>query len=124
MKKAFHSVSILLLLAALFFTGCSSSPESKLVGKWWCEDKGIGVEFHANGTVSLVEDDWEEVFGEGTYKVDFSATPIAIDFVVDELEGSNMSIIEFVDDNTIRLTEPRTERPTDFDGAVELKKME
>jgi uncharacterized protein (TIGR03066 family) len=58
-----------LICAALFLSGCGSSPESLIIGKWQAGETGLKLtaEFGKDGTAKL------NMFGHtvrGTYKID------------------------------------------------------
>ncbi len=121
----------LILLFLLILSSCSceesdndpTSPadlEQKLVGTWEGSDglDTIVITFEENGDVALTSvsaTDNSPTSSSGTYTVDFSFTPAHLDFMWDT-GYTFLTIVEFVDDNTIRLDNRQddSQRPTSF----------
>lgn len=105
------------LLAGFLVTGSAEAKElDSLVGAWQSEPgqaEDLLIELRADGTGLVVEGDGE------TYPIawsaDFDTSPIQVELMVD---GSlRRSILEFLDDDRIRVTEPRSDYPAGFEDA-------
>ena len=87
---------------------------ARLIGEWISfSDEGGKASFtFTDGEVVLTVDD---DVGHGTYTVDFSSEPACINIQFEEV-GEVLSIIEFMDENTMRIenNNPGDERPIGF----------
>lgn len=110
--------TLMLLVIALFvFAGSMAmAQDDPLVGQWkgsHGEDVIIFV-FNADKTMSI------SLGGEtlaGTYVVDYKTTPINLDLMMtrDDQSQIGYTVIEFVDNDHVRIEEPSPQRPTGFD---------
>ena len=107
---------VVLLLASLACRFFAADPG--LVGTWQGSYEGDSIE------ITFGDDDRFEIYvGEsvtlGHYRVDMSTTPIQLDLVPDG-GGAILTIIEFVDDDTLRMenTYNGQPRPTTFNDTA------
>lgn len=119
--KTFLSILPLALLASLGF-----AQDKTLVGEWIGheEDGGgdtVTLEFKEGGTGTLGLD------GEKMpmqWKEDWSKTPHHLDLTVkmpgDDEARTMLTIFEVIDAETVKIAEPREERPTDFESGDNL----
>lgn len=103
------------IIAFLLLPGCAPTPEQLLLGRWVEETSssaGLVLEFNDGGAVTVSGD----TNASGTYVVAFEQKPAHLGLVLDG--KPLLTILEFLDDDTIRMEEPRTERPTSFGAAT------
>ena len=105
------------LLAGLLVAGSAGAKDSgALVGAWQSEPgqaEDLWIDLRADGTGLVVEGDGETF--PIAWSADFDASPIQVELLID---GSlRRSILEFLDDDRIRVTEPRSDYPAGFDDA-------
>lgn len=113
--KAISLVAAVVFLLAGAAAYAAGPDESSLIGVW----KGahgkdeLVFEFMKDGVFTL---SGEGNKMSGTYKVDFSTKPISLDLTMkmgEEL-STRLTIIEFLNENQIRIEEPSKTRPTGF----------
>jgi len=83
----------------------AQSSDERLVGTWSGEEAGeqLRVTFHVDGTFDV---SGRNDSIKGTYKADFSKTPGTLTLKRGNDGEERASLIEFVDDNHIRVSEP------------------
>lgn len=110
---------LLLFLAPLFaFISTNNDVEKKIVGKWKGEDKGeVGYFIFDEKGYAYMQMNGQVVGGESfifngkkgkmTYKVNSTVSPIELDLIVniidENAEHKLKFIIEFIDDDSIKL---------------------
>jgi hypothetical protein len=104
-------IGICVLVAVTAFAG-----DDPLVGQWKGSSGNEVIVFVFNADKTMTISSGEQSFG-GTYAVDYKTTPINLDLVLKMGEESQTmyTVMEFVDDNHVRIEEPGPERPTGFD---------
>ena len=109
-----------LALAFLFLT-CPASAvadESKLLGTWTGQhkDEELTFTFKSDNQFQFVS---KGVSFGGTYKVDYSQTPIQLDLnmKMGDKTQTSLTILEFLEDGRMRMEEPGNTRPTGFDSS-------
>ena len=94
--------------------------ENSLVGRWDVEpgqgEDDVWVEFRADGTGTVGDADDPTI--PIVWVIDMDARPLRLEL---QLEGSTRrSILEFLDDDRVRITEPASDYPANFDEASYL----
>jgi len=119
-----YSVVLIVLLLASPACRFSSPAEPSIVGTWQGTYEGDSLE------MTFEEEDRfviSVVGGQNTlghYQVDTSTTPIQLSLTLDG-GGSILTIVEFVDEDTVRLenTNPDDPLPTSFSDYIELHRV-
>jgi len=102
---------ILVVLMACSIPGFESHPS--IVGNWVSDDSQVTLTFDANGKVTSTAGQ------SGTYTINYDYVPIRLDLV--ENGVATQAIIEFVDNNTLRIqVNPDGSRPAAFDQSAVL----
>jgi len=104
----------MLVPVALSGTAWAQSSDARLVGSWTGKagEDVISIVFNADGTTTIGPD-------KGTYTADFSKSPGTLTVTSPE-DGSLKSLIEFVDDNHVRISEPAQDLPASMADASPL----
>ena len=89
----------------------AQSSDERLVGTWngqAGEDK-ITITFNADGSTMMGDQTGAQ---PGRYTADFSKSPGTLTLSADGEEGKMLSLIEFVDDNHVQISQPSSELPS------------
>ena len=110
--------TLMLLVIALFvFAGTMAMAEDDpLVGQWKGTHGEEVIIFVFNTDKSMSISSGGDTLG-GTYAVDYKTTPINLDLMMTMGDQSQTvyTVIEFVDNDHVRIEEPSPQRPTGFD---------
>ena len=112
------------LIVLLLLISCTGSLEKELIGEWEGKDyKGrtISFIFSENRKVKLIKD---SIVLEGSWKVDNSRNPIALDIIVQRTAPETdtfLMIIRFItkDKIQLRMSDDKNARPQEFSTADE-----
>jgi uncharacterized protein (TIGR03067 family) len=116
----------LLILAAVLFASLACralNTGPSLTGTWQGDYNGQQVTItFGSGDRLTMQVDSDSI--NGTYKADYSKSPIEIDIFTEGTEPI-LTIIEFIDSDTLRMqnTQPGDPRPTVFDDALILNRV-
>ena len=109
-----HGVWASLAVAAGLFGSAHAKDMGSLVGYWQTERgaaPNVWVEFRADGTATIGEDDGQPM--TVTWTADFEDPPVRLEL---GMNGAvRRAIVEFLDDDRVRMTEPRSTYPDSFD---------
>lgn len=112
----FHKILKLVLAPAALSLAIASgafaqSSDERLHGTWngqAGEDK-IMITFNADGSTMMGDQTGAQ---PGRYTADFSKAPGTLTLSADGNEGKMLSLIEFVDDNHVRISQPSSQLPS------------
>ena len=107
LKLVLAPAALSLAIAAGAF---AQSSDGRLVGTWngqAGEDK-IMITFNADGSTIMGDQTGSQ---PGRYTADFSRSPGTLTLSAEGNEGKMLSLIEFVDDNHVRISQPSSELP-------------
>jgi hypothetical protein len=90
--------------------------DNKLVGEWLGKHGEEEILFFFKADQSMAIGIGNHSI-PGTYKVDLTAKPVTLDMTLNFPDGpkTNFTILEFLDENKIRVEEPGDKRPTAFE---------
>lgn len=109
-------LGILIVVCALqFVTGCATTPDNPLLGKWYSDQNGgLGIWFQENNRVITAnKQNWNSALSlMDLYAVDLNAKPSTIEMKDEDGEFQLKGFIEIVDANTLRLSLDQDQRPS------------
>lgn len=105
------------LSVAIAAGALAQSSDGRLVGTWngQAGDEKIMITFNADGSALMGDQTGAQ---PGRYTADFSKSPGTLTLSVGGDDSKRHSLIEFVDDNHVRISQPSSDLPPSMSEAV------